>query len=134
MKLNIVGRHMTVTPEMEGYAREKLGRLDKYFAGIQHADIVMAVDGHGTARVHSVEVGIILGHGTRLQGSGLGGDMLAAIDDVENKLQKQVRRFHARLKAHRDRSRIAGGAAVPSEQDEATYEQVVREMLEEGEE
>jgi len=134
MKLNIRGRHLTVTPEMEDYARDKIGRLDKYFAGIQHGDVTLGIDGHGTQRTHSVEASVTLGHGTRLLGTGQGGDMLAAIDDAENKLQKQIRRFHARLKAHRDRRRIADGKAMAPDEEEATYEQVVREMLEEGEE
>lgn len=134
MKLNIVGRHITVTDEIEEYARDKFGKLDKYFSGIQYADVVMEIDGHGTQRTHSVEASVVLGHGARLLGKGAGGDMLAAIDAAEGKLEKQIRRFHARLKAHRDRRRIGEGQTVPPVEEEATYEQVVREMLEEGEE
>ena len=61
-------------------------------------------------------------------------DMMQAIDAAEAKLQKQIRRFHARLKAHRDRTRISDSAPTAREQEEATYEQVVREMLDEEEE
>jgi ribosomal subunit interface protein len=134
MKVNIVGRQMKVPAEVEGYARDKFGKLDKYFAGIQHADVVMTVDGHGPQRVHEVEASVTLGHGARLLGRAEGADLLTAIDLAEGKLQKQIRRFHARVKAHRDRRRIADSQPLRPEQEEATYEQVVREMLEEGEE
>jgi ribosomal subunit interface protein len=134
MKVNIVGRQIRVPKEAEAYAREKFSKLVKFFAGIQHADVVMTVDGHGQQRKHGVEASITLGHGTRLLGSGTGTDLLAAIDAAEAKLQKQIRRFHARLKAHRDRTRISDSGPVASEKDEATYEQVVREMLNEEEE
>lgn len=134
MKVSIVGRQIKVPPEAESYARDKLTKLDKYFAGIQHADAVMMIDGHGQQRKHEVEASVTLGDGTRLLGRGSGADMMAAIDAAEAKLQKQIRRFHARLKAHRDRARISDPGPAPAEQAEATYEQVVREMLDEEEE
>jgi len=134
MQVNIVGRQIKVPQEVESYARDKFTKLVKYFAGIQHADVVMEVNGHGQQRLHEVEASVTLGHGTRLLGRGSGADLLTAIDVAEGKLQKQIRRFHARLKAHRDRRRIAEEAALPAEKEEDTYEQVVREMLEEDKE
>lgn len=134
MKVNIVGRQIKVPTDAEAYARDKFGKLGKYFAGIQHADIVMAIDGHAQQRKHEVEASVTLGHGTRLLGKGSGGDLMAAIDAAEAKLQKQIRRFHARLKAHRDRTRISDNKPLAREEEEATYEQVVREMLDEEEE
>jgi ribosomal subunit interface protein len=134
MKVNIVGRQIKVPPDAESYARDKFSKLGKYFAGIQHADVVMAIDGHGQQRRHEVEASVTLGHGTRLLGKGAGNDLTSAIDAAEAKLEKQIRRFHARLKAHRDRTRISDSKPAVAEQDEATYEQVVREMLDEEEE
>ena len=131
MKVNIVGRNVTVTTEMETYALEKVGKLDRFFDGIQHVDIVMNVDG---SENHTVEASAFLPKGVILVGKATAADMYAAIDQAESKVQKQVRRFHARLKDHRDRTRIGEGKAEASTEDvEATYEHVVREMLEEEE-
>ena len=77
---------------------------------------------------------VVLGRGSKLVGKGQGPDLTAAIDQSETRLEKQIRRFHARLKSHRARDRIGPGKAATREEEEATYEQVVREMLEEGEE
>jgi len=131
MKVNIVGRHVRVTPAMQDYARDKATKLDRFFAGIQHVDITMDVNG----LAHHVEACVVLGQGARLLSKAQAEDMYAAIDMAESKLEKQIRRFHKRLKAHRDRTRISDGAegAGGAAGDEATYEQVVREMLEEGE-
>jgi len=134
MKLNIVGRHLEISPKMENHTREKFAKLDRYFAGIQHADVVMQVNGRGQAAIFGVEAAVVLGHGARLVGKGKAADAFSAIDQADNKLEKQIRRFHARLKAHRDRQRISHDKGGPPEQEEATYEQVVREMLDEGEE
>lgn len=129
MKIHIVGRHVEITPDIRGYAEEKAGNLDHYFAGIQHVDVVVAEDGVGKI----VEMVCVLGHGARLVAKAVAGDVLAAIDQAEGRLQKQIRRFHARLKAHRDRTRIGQGGGAPQQAEEATYQQVVREMLEEDE-
>ncbi len=134
MKLNIIGRHVDLTPQMEEHAREKFAKLDRYFAGIQHADVVLQADGHGQALTYGVEAAVVLGHGARLVGKARAPEMNTAIDMAGSRLEKQIRRFHARLKAHRDRSRISQRGGSTSEQNEETYEQVVREMLEEGEE
>jgi len=130
MKVNIVGRNVKITTEMEHYAREKVSKLDRFFSGIQHVDVVMNVDGNDN---HSVEASAFLPKGVILVGKAEAADMYVAMDMAESKVQKQVRRFHARLKAHRDRTRIAGGATVEPapDENEATYEHIVREMLEE---
>jgi putative sigma-54 modulation protein len=129
MKVNIRGRHLKITPEMEEYATEKVTKFDKFFQGIDHADVVMAVEG----LTHHTEISVTLGKGAHLFAKAEAEDMYAAIDMAESKLEKQIRRFHARLKAHRDRSRIGDEQQSTSEDDEATYERVVREMLENGE-
>jgi len=134
MELNIVGRHMEVAQMYERHAREKFGKLDKYFSGIQHADIVLDRDGHGQNPAFTVEASIVLGHGAKLVAKAQDSDMMKAIDMTESRLEKQIRRFHRKLKSHRERGHGAPGPAVVPASEEATYEQVVREMLEEGEE
>jgi putative sigma-54 modulation protein len=134
MKVNIVGRHLAIPSSTEEYTRQKFGKLDRFFVGIQRADVVLGVDGHGPAQAYTVEATVVLGHGTKLVGKAQAPDLTAAIDQSESRLQKQIRRFHARLKSHRARDRIGPDRPATREEEEATYEQVVREMLEEGQE
>jgi len=130
MKVNISGRHVSVNDDIENYAREKVEKLDKYFSGIQHVDVVLDHNGKG---LNLVEASVVLGQGARLLGKAESEDMKTAIDQAESKLTKQIRRFHAKLKSHRDRRRVADNVPESAEENEATYEQVVREMLEEEE-
>lgn len=130
MKVNISGRHVSVNDEIETYAREKVEKLGKYFSGIQHADIVLDHDAKGLS---AAEISVVLGQGAKLLGKAESEDMKAAIDQADSKLTKQIRRFHAKLKAHRDRTRVVDGVPVVPEEQEATYEQVVKDMLEEDE-
>ena len=134
MKVNIRGRHIRVTPEIELQVEERFNKLDRFFAGIQRADVVVALDGHGHQKTCNVEATVTLGQGAQLIGKGQSGDMEAAIEVARGKLEKQVRRFHARLKTRRDRTRIGQGNSAPAPEEEVTYEEIVREMLEEGEE
>lgn len=127
MKVNVSGRHVTVRPEWEDYANEKADRLGKFFSGIQRVDFV--VDANG--KEHRCEMTVVLGQGARLLGKAEAEEMRVAIDLAENKIEKQMRRFHAKLKAHRDRTRVADGVPQKKESNEATYEQVIQEMLEE---
>ena len=127
MKINIVSRHTAVNPQWEEYAREKSEKLGKFFSGVQYVECVL----DGGSKTNSVEMNVVLGQGAKLVGKAESGEMLSAMDLVESKLQKQIRRFHAKLKAHRDRTRVADGAPAPVEEHEATYEQVIQEMLEE---
>jgi putative sigma-54 modulation protein len=130
MKVNVVGRHVKVTDAMQQYAEEKAGKLDRFFKGIRHVDIVMDVNG----LANEVETAVVLGHGLKFVGKAEAEDMYAAIDAAESKIEKQIRRFNSKLKNHRDRSRIGTERAVApgdNQEDEATYEAIVREMLEE---
>jgi ribosomal subunit interface protein len=135
MNVNIVGRHVQVNRAIEDHAIEKFSKLDRYFSGIQHVDVVVRLDGHGPAKLCAVEATVKLGQGAQLVGKGSAPEMLSAIDMAESRLEKQIRRFHARLKTRRDRTRASHGKAAPvAEAEEQTYEQIVREMLDEGEE
>lgn len=127
MKINIVARHAAGNPKWEEYAREKCEKLGKFFAGVQHVECVL----DGGSKTNSVEMHVVLGQGAKLVGKAQSDEMFAAIDQAEAKLEKQTRRFHAKIKAHRDRTRIADAAPAPVEEHEATYEQVIQEMLEE---
>jgi len=127
MKVNITGRHVKISDAMRDYAREKAGKLDRFFDRIQHVDVLLEADGLR----YLVEMSATLGRGARVVCKAQGENMTAAIDVAETKLARQIQKFHDRLRNHRDRTKIASKGAGAAEPEEATYEQIVREMLEE---
>ncbi|MGQ0612378.1 MAG: ribosome hibernation-promoting factor, HPF/YfiA family [Planctomycetaceae bacterium] len=128
MKINIHGRHRKISPEIERYGREKAEKLGQFFDRLQSVDVTLDMDG----RNQIVEMSATLIRGVKLVGKATAEDLHAAIDLAESKLQRQIQKFHDRLKAHRDRTSAAGKPTPRGEAQETTYEQVVREMLEEG--
>ncbi len=132
MKVQITGRHVTVTPELESHVHEKFTKLERFFPGIAHTNVILSLEGHGTSKTCIAEATVVLGQGARLHGRGEApDDMGAAIDVAEARLQKQVRRFHAKLTAHRDRAATQPVTSARASEEEATYEQIVRQMLDE---
>ena len=132
MQVNVTGRHVTITDELENHVREKFSKLERFYPNISHTDVVLSLEGHGTTKNCIAEATVVLGRGVRLHGRGEAPDeMGVAIDAAESRLQKQVRRFHAKLTAHRDRDSAASSSEPVEEEEEATYEEIVRQMLEE---
>jgi len=136
MKVNLIGRHVQVSSDLSEHVEDRFAKLDRFFAGIQRAEVVLALDGHGpgTGKRCLVDATVVLGHGARINCTGQADEMEAAVDLAGIKLEKQIRRFHAKLKKRRDRTRISIDSTNHRAEEEETYEEIVREMLEEGEE
>ena len=129
MQVNVTGRHTEVSTDVREYAREKASKLDKFFDRIQKVDVVL--DQHELE--FTAEMSVHLVRGVSLVGKAHAADMHKCIDQAEQRLQTQIRRFHDRMKAHRDRTRVADGSTAEQQPSEETYEEVVRQMLEDGE-
>jgi putative sigma-54 modulation protein len=130
MKVTINGRHVKVSDKVEAYARDKAGKLAHFFDRLDHVTVTLGADGKSQV---SAEMEVTLVRGVRLVGKASAGDFLSAIDLAEAKLQRQIQKFHDRLKAHRARTAGGGGRPPTQAETEKTYEQVVREMLDEKE-
>ncbi len=98
MKFDIVGRNVEVSPAMQEYVEKKIGKLKKYFDGVDK------VDTRVTFKVekgkHIVEVTIPL-HGTIIRGEERSGDMYASVDLVAEKLERQLARYKDRVNHRR---------------------------------
>jgi len=136
MKVSLIGRHVQVSPGLTDRVEDRFAKLDRFFAGIQRAEVVLALDGHGpgAGKRCLVDATVVLGHGARINCAGQADEMEAAIDLAGTRMEKQIRRFHAKLKRRRDRTRISLDSRNRRAEEEETYEEIVREMLEEGEE
>lgn len=87
MRVIISGRHLTVTPAMKKYAREKAQRLDRYHRGVETARIVLEVE-HGDCIAEAV----VSARRSTFVVSVHTGDMYAAIDKLMEKMERQLRR------------------------------------------
>lgn len=93
MQIQVTFRHVEASEAVKEYAREKVGKLQKYLDGPVEANITLSVEKHR----HTAEVNIIAS-GLKIHGKETTGDLYSAIDLVIDKLEKQVRRYRDKLK------------------------------------
>jgi len=115
MQVTVKGKNVEVTDALRQYAERKLQRLERYFRNIKAAHVTQSVQ-RGR---HIVEV-TLEGDGILLRGEEKTGDMYASIDQVVEKLEKQVKRFKGKLieRSHQIRDEWPEGAIYIEEDDQ----------------
>jgi putative sigma-54 modulation protein len=94
MKFNIRGIQLEVTEALRDYAIKKIGRLEKYFDTPPASDVTVTMS--VIRDMQSVEVTIPL-PGVLLRAEARTPDMYASIDLVEEKLERQIRKFKTKV-------------------------------------
>ncbi|MDD2568156.1 MAG: ribosome-associated translation inhibitor RaiA [Clostridia bacterium] len=92
MLINVKGRNLEITNAMREYVEKRLNKFDKMVGGLDEAFVTMSVQKDR----HKVEVTMPL-NGVILRGEEEGVNMYACIDDVVEKLERQVRKHKTRL-------------------------------------
>ncbi|MDH7480492.1 MAG: ribosome-associated translation inhibitor RaiA [Armatimonadota bacterium] len=92
MRVTVKGKNMEVTDALQRYAEKKIEKLGKYFSEIKEAIVTQSVQRNW----HIVEV-MLEGDGIVLRGEERSDNMYASIDQVVEKLEKQIKRFKGKL-------------------------------------
>ncbi|MGM0502193.1 MAG: ribosome hibernation-promoting factor, HPF/YfiA family [Bacillota bacterium] len=95
MKFIISGRDIEVTEALKDYAKEKVGKISKYFD--EDTVIEAQISLHVENQRHMVEVTMFV-DGLILRGEKETGDMYASIDGVVDKLARQVRKYKSKIR------------------------------------
>ena len=100
MQVNISGHQLEVTEPLRAYISEKLKRIEGHFDKITNVQVIMSVEKlkqkiEATLRIPGGEVVANAEHA----------DMYAAIDLVTDKVESQIKRQVARVKAQRRHAR-----------------------------
>lgn len=99
MQIVITGKHLEVTDAMRNYIDKKIGKLEKYFRREDDwANVVL-----GMERGQFFTEVSIGGSGTIIYASACTPDMYASIDEVVEKLKKQIKKFKEKLKTEKQR-------------------------------
>lgn len=94
MQITIRGKNVAVTPALNDYVEEKVGRLSRYLENISEAVVALSV----VKDKHIVEVTVFVnGSGIILRGEESNDDMYASIDLVVEKVERQIRKYKTRL-------------------------------------
>jgi putative sigma-54 modulation protein len=96
LRIDLTDRHEQHPEEVRDYAREKVEKLARYFDQVQHIEIVLDKEHED----HCVEVIVSANHNMHFVGHAMNHSVMACIDRVVEKLERQVVKAKERLKDH----------------------------------
>lgn len=92
MELLVHGKNIPVTEALKAHVEKKIGKLSRFWNGVQEAQVLLQVE----RGQHICEVTVPLA-GAVLRGEARTNDMYGAVDEVVEKLERQIRRYKARF-------------------------------------
>jgi putative sigma-54 modulation protein len=98
-KINVVGRHVSVTDAMKQYAIEKIHKMDR----ISHRVIDVSVTMDVQKLEHRVTI-VMAAYNTLVKVSAVSEDMYAAIDKAADRLQGKLRKYKKKIQEHQAKS------------------------------
>lgn len=112
MNIIVNGRHLEITSALKNYAEEKISKFEKYITNINEAVVTLSVEKYR----HKAEV-LIKVNGYLIQAEGVTGEIYSSIDEVVEKLEKQVKKYKEKLHSYRkiDKRSMEDLTAIPSE-------------------
>lgn len=100
MEITVTFRHMEPSESLKSYAEEKISKINKYLDFPIEAHIVLAVEKF--RRMADVTLSL---NGTMIKGVEETEDMYSSIDQVMDKIEKQVKRYREKLRKRRSENR-----------------------------
>ena len=111
MNIIVNGRHLEVTPALKNYSVEKMGKFEKYLPNITETVVTLSVEKYR----HKAEV-LMKVNGYMIQAESVTGEIYSSIDEVVDKLEKQVVKYKEKLQTFRKSDKKT--ATAPAEKQE----------------
>lgn len=120
MNVSISGHHISITDAMETAVREKLVKVERHFDQIQSIKVILSLDNSGSSdngkKNHKAEA-LMRVAGQEMFVQACEDDMYKAINEMADKLDRQVRKY----KTRQERKKVQGaGRDGRYEDDELT--------------
>jgi putative sigma-54 modulation protein len=96
MNIIVNGRHLEITTALKKYAEAKIKKFDRYLTNISEAIITLSIEKYR----HKAEV-LLKVNGYLIQAEGITGEIYSSIDEVVEKLERQVKKYKEKLVSHR---------------------------------
>src|SRR5437773_10037560 len=110
MRLHVKGKNLEVSESIRSYAEEKLGKLGRKLADPTQVELELSLERNPSIAAKHVAEATIWTKGPTLRAREASPDMKASIDQLVDKLERQVTRY--RQKRQRGRTRDNGAAPV----------------------
>ena len=100
MNLTISGHHLEVTPALRGYVTQKLDRIMRHFDQVVDVRVLLSVEKKKEKEWRQRAECNIHVKGNDLFAESASQDLYAAVDDLVDKLDRQVVRHKDRIQDH----------------------------------
>ncbi|HHN64755.1 MAG TPA: ribosome-associated translation inhibitor RaiA [Nitrospirae bacterium] len=117
MNIIVNGRNLDITPALRDYAESKVMKFDKYLSGISEATIILS-----TEKFRQKAEVLLKANGVMIQAASETEDIYASIDEVVEKIEKQVKKHKGKVSAHRKENRLSKRTEVPPLPEESIEE------------
>jgi putative sigma-54 modulation protein len=111
VRLQVKGKNVEVTDSIREYAQEKLGKLERQLADPTRVELELAVERNPSISANHVAEATIWTKGPVLRAREASADHKASIDQLVDKLERQVKRYREK----RRRYRSAPAAEIPED-------------------
>jgi putative sigma-54 modulation protein len=121
MQLQVKGRNLEVSDAIRNYAEQKLAKLERQLED-PRVELELTVERNPSISASQVAEATIWTRGPVLRAREASGDMHASIDQLVEKLERQVTRYRTRGRSRRRRAARANGPtpdAVPTLAEES---------------
>ena len=120
MRLQVKGKNLDVSDSIRSYAEEKLRKLERQLADPTQIELELSVERNPSISANNVAEATIWTKGPTLRAREASADMRASIDQLVDKLERQVTRYRQkrRRRTARDDGAMLQAAAAPSEETE----------------
>ena len=98
MNVSISGHHISITDAMDTAIREKLEKVERHFDQIQSIQVILSLDNSSAQKSHKAEA-IMRVSGKEMFVQALDDDMYKAINEMADKLDRQVRKYKTKLES-----------------------------------
>jgi ribosome hibernation promoting factor len=119
MRLQVKGRNVEVSQQIRSYAEEKLGKLERQLPDPTRVELELAVEHNPSIAGNQVAEATVWTKGPVLRARESSADMKASIDQLVDKLERQVKRY----KGKRREGRRHAEAALPEPMPAAPSEE-----------
>lgn len=100
MNLTISGHHLEVTPALRNYVTAKLDRITRHFDRVVDVRVLLSVEKQKEKQQRQRAECNVHVRGNDMFAESSHADLYAAVDDLVDKLDRQVVRHKDRLQAH----------------------------------
>ena len=100
MNLTISGHHLEVTPALRGYVTSKLDRITRHFDQVVDVKVLLTIDNMKEKEKRQRAECNVHVKGRDIFAECSHSDLYAAVDELTDKLDRQVSRYKTRTQEH----------------------------------